>query len=505
MKDGLYSDFISGLVSGINGDIFIGTSQGLNVYKYKDKKFLKYSEKSGFTGLEVKRNGTFADKDGNIWLGTAEGAAWIDISFERESPKALPVQINGLKINMQERRIGENLVFRNDENSIVIDYVGICLTDPQSVVYRIMLEGAEKEWQPETTQNSATFSNLAPGKYTIKVIAKNNSGIWTTEPTTLSFTIKPPFYRSMAFFLIVIFSAIALTFLFIKFRERSLINEKRILAEKVTERTIEISQKNKELELKNKNITDSIKYAKRIQDAMLTDTDFLKEILRNYFIFFKPRDIISGDYYWATRKGDSLIFAVVDCTGHGVPGAFMSMLGITLLDEIVNKKNITNAGQILDALREGVIKSLKQKGIRGETQDGMDIALCSINTLSWEMQYSGAYNPIYIARNSEMIKFKADRMPIGIYFKRTDKFSVQNIQLLDNDVIYLFTDGFADQFGQNRGDKFMNKNFRELLLRIHQKPMDKQKKALEETIINWQGNLDQVDDILVMGVRINIT
>ena len=505
MKDGIFSDFISGITSGINGDIYIGTSRGLNIYKSKEKVFLKYSENAGFTGIEVKKNASIADRDGNIWFGTVKGATRIDISMEKENYKALPVLINGLKINNQDRRIKDNLVLKSNENSVVIDYIGICITDPQSVVYRIMLEGAEKEWQPETSWNSATFSNLAPGKYTFKVIAKNNSGIWTTEPTTLSFTIKPPFYRSTAFFLIVIFSALAFTFLFIKFRERSLINEKRILAEKVAERTIEISQKNKELEIKNKNITDSIKYAKRIQDAMLTDTEYLKDTLKNYFIFFKPRDIISGDYYWATTKGDFLIFAVVDCTGHGVPGAFMSMLGITLLDEIINKKNITNSGQILDALREGVIKSLKQKGVRGETQDGMDVALCSINTLTWEMQYSGAYNPIYIARNNEMHKFKADRMPIGIYFKRTDKFSVQKIQLLDNDVIYLFSDGFADQFGQKKGDKFMNKNFRELLLSIHQKPMDKQKKLLEETLAEWQGTLEQVDDVLVMGVRVNIS
>jgi serine phosphatase RsbU (regulator of sigma subunit) len=371
-------------------------------------------------------------------------------------------------------------------------------------VYRIMLEGAEDDYQPETSQSIASFSNLAPGKYTFKVVAKNNSGKWANEPATLKFEIKPPFYKSWLFFLIIGTTATILVFFFIKYRERVLIKEKRILAEKVADRTVEISVKNKELELKNKNITDSIKYAKRIQEALLPDKEYLKTVLTNYFVLYAPRDIISGDYYWATKIGDWSIVAVVDCTGHGVPGAFMSMLGITLLDEIVNKKNIIQANLILDEMREAVINSLKQKGVRGEAQDGMDIALCCINTKTWEMQFAGAYNPCYVIRNGEMIKFKADRMPIGIYYKKTKDFSLQNFQLKDNDIIYLFTDGYIDQFGYLKGEKFMSKNFKNLLLEIYQKPMDKQRRSLEENFINWKGKLDQVDDILVLGIRINI-
>jgi len=504
MNDGLYSDFISALVTGINSDIYIGTSRGLNIFRQKNLQLLRYSEKSGFIGIEVKKNASLADNDGNIWFGTVKGATRIDISSENENQNPPLILINRLRVNMKDRKIEDNMVFNYSENSILIDFVGICIVDPQSVVYRIQLEGAEKDFQPETTHSMASFSNLAPGKYVFKVIAKNNSGKWTSQPATFRFEIRPPFYRSWLFYLIIGFLVVIGVVSFIKYRERALIMEKRVLAEKVADRTVEISLKNKELEQKNKNITDSIKYAKRIQDALLPDKEYLRGVLFNYFVIYKPRDIISGDYYWASQVGDRKIVAVVDCTGHGVPGAFMSMLGITLLDDIVNKKQIVDANLILDEMRESVIKSLKQKGVRGEAQDGMDVSVCSINTKTWEMQFAGAYNSCYILRNGQLFKLKSDRMPVGIYYKETPKFSVQNFQIIDNDVIYLSTDGYTDQFGSLRNEKFMDKNLKKLLLEIHQLPMDKQRKILEENHIKWKGDRDQVDDILVLGIRMNV-
>jgi ligand-binding sensor domain-containing protein/serine phosphatase RsbU (regulator of sigma subunit) len=503
MKDGLYSDLISALVTGQNGDIYIGTSRGLNIIKQNDRQFMRYSEKSGFTGIEVKRNACMADSEGNIWFGTVKGATRIDIRSDYENLSAPPIRINRLRVNMNDRKIGNKLVLNYSENSIVIDYVGICLTDPQSVVYRIMLEGAEDEWQPETSQSTASFSNLAPGKYTFKVIAKNNSGVFNSEPAILTFLIKPPFYRSWTFYIIAAVLTIIIIYIYIKHREKVLIMEKRVLAEKVAERTIEISQKNKELEIKNKNITDSIRYARRIQDALLPDSFTLRSILQNYFIYYAPRDIISGDFFWATKKDKWIIFAVVDCTGHGVPGAFMSLLGINLLDEIVTKKGVIEPDLILNEMRESVIAALRQKGVRGEAQDGMDIALCAIDPENTTMYFSGAYSPCYIVRDGEILSFRGNRMPIGIYYKSTGNFTKHSIQLKDRDMVYLFTDGYADQFGQNKGEKFMNKNFRKVLLEIYQKPLDKQRKFLEDTLKNWKGSLEQVDDILVLGVRIN--
>ena len=404
---------------------------------------------------------------------------------------------------MKETKLLPDLILKYTENSIIIDYTSICLTDPNAVVYKIMLQGSDKDWRPETNETTASYSSLQPGTYIFKVIAKNSFGIWNSEPVTYTFTINPPIWKSMWFYFVLILIGFSLIMLYIRIRERNLVKEKQLLAEKVEERTIEISKKNKELELKNKNITDSIKYAKRIQDAILPDLDYMKQIINDFFILYKPRDIVSGDYYWATKKGEHLIFAAADCTGHGVPGAFMSMLGITLLDEIVNKKNIFDSNQILDEMRIAVIKSLKQRGLRGEAQDGMDLSLCSINTKTNIMQYSGAYNPLYMVRNGELLRYKANRMPIGIYYKKTAEFTCHTIQLQKNDIIYLFSDGYLDQFSEKTSEKLMLKNFRKYLLETCNLPLNEQKDYLENKLSEWQGNADQVDDILVFGVKID--
>lgn len=502
MKDGLLTDFITALNADKNGNIYIGTSRGLNRFNIQNKIITQYTDKTGFTGIEVKNNATAFDGDGNIWFGTIKGAFLLNSKTETEKTYTPVVLINRLRINLKDRNIQKELVLNHTENSIIFNYISIFLTDPQAVTYKVMLEGADNDWQPETKHSMVNYSGLPPGNYNFKVIAKNNSGIWSSEPTTFAFTIKPPFWQSAWFYIIIAFIGMIGIFTFIKVREKNLIAEKKLLEEKVKERTVEISNKNKELEIKNKNITDSIRYAKRIQDAMLPATSYLDEIMTEYFIFFRPRDIVSGDYYWAAEKSGKLIVAAVDCTGHGVPGAFMSMLGVTILDEIVNKKNITTASLILDEMKAAVIKYLKQRGKRGETQDGMDITLCSIDKKSLKMEMAGAYNPLYLIRDGELIRLKADRMPIGIYYKKTNLFTNNQIQLQKDDMLYMFSDGYIDQFSGDTGEKLMTKNFKKYLLDIYTKPLAEQKAILEQRFDLWKAGADQIDDVIVFGLRI---
>jgi len=499
--DGLLADYITSIVAGINGDVYIGTSRGLNKYNHAQQRLSSFSEKTGFIGIEVKKNSSFKDKAGNIWFGTIKGITKVDISVPDLSKNEPVTLISKLRINLKDTKLIPQLHLMYNENSIIFEYASISLSDPDAVVYKIMLEGADKDWRPETNQTIASYSGLQPGNYKFKVIAKNSAGMWNTKPVTYSFTIKPPFWRSIWFYLIIGLTGLSIIIAFVKIRERKLIKDKKILAEKVEERTVEISKKNKELELKNKNITDSIKYAKRIQEAMLPDAEYLNQIIKDFFILFKPRDIVSGDYYWVTKKGNHLVLAAVDCTGHGVPGAFMSMLGITLLDEIVNKKNILDTNKILDEMREAVVKSLKQKGLRGETQDGMDLALCSINTENLVLQYSGAYSPLFILRKGELLRYKANRMPIGIYYKDTGGFNSHTIQLQKDDLIYLFSDGYIDQFSEKTSEKIMIKNLRKYLIECWHLPMQEQKKFLEKKLDDWQGKSEQVDDILIFGIK----
>ena len=265
----------------------------------------------------------------------------------------------------------------------------------------------------------------------------------------------------------------------------------------------ELAQKNKLITEQKKEITDSIQYASRIQNAMLPPGDYLDSLLPERFILFKARDIVSGDFYYITEKDGKVICVVADCTGHGVPGAFMSMLGISFLNEIISKhRDLPHSNEILEELRAHVIKSLHQTGRVGESQDGMDLALYIVYKESMKMEFSGANNSLWLIRDGELHEKKADKMPIGIYSWVEDSFTRHEIDLQKGDLIYSFSDGYSDQFGGPSGKKFMIKNFKKMLLKIHSKAMKEQKKIMVETLEQWMADTSQVDDILVVGVRV---
>ena len=270
---------------------------------------------------------------------------------------------------------------------------------------------------------------------------------------------------------------------------------------KVISRTAQLQQAKDEIEYAHKHITDSINYAKRIQDAILPTGELFEKYFADFFVLFKPRDIVSGDFYWTKKANNYLIFAAADCTGHGVPGAFLSMLGISFLNEIARMEEIKTSAQMLEELRFRVKISLHQTGNKTESKDGMDIALCVINTKTNVLQYAGAYNPLYIIRNNKLIETKATRSPIGIFIKEKP-FVNNEIQLQENDIIYIFSDGFIDQFGEENGRKFTSKKFKALLLSNAYKPMPEQQQILDREFENWRGNVKQIDDVLVVGVKV---
>jgi len=272
-----------------------------------------------------------------------------------------------------------------------------------------------------------------------------------------------------------------------------------------------LEQKNEEISLQrdhifqqNKEITDSIEYASRIQTALLPPQELIEKVIPDSFILFKPRDIVSGDFYWLSEKGNKIISVTADCTGHGVPGAFMSMLGISFLNEIVNMTDEADLQShiILNDMRTLIINSLRQTGNVGESRDGMDMTLCIIDKEKMTLDYAGAYNPLIMVRDNELIEYKADKMPIGIHIKKAEDFTHYLIPLQKGDVLYTFSDGYADQFGGPENNKFRKKNFKDLLLEIHKSPLKKQKEILDKTIIDWMNGYEQVDDILVCGIRI---
>lgn len=296
-----------------------------------------------------------------------------------------------------------------------------------------------------------------------------------------------------------------------------------IYARDITERLrmeAEIRQQSIELEEKNRDIVDSIEYSKRIQRSIFLEKEKLKESAPEAFIFFKPRDVVSGDFYWFSnvkltydlhtdhgfeyKAGtDILVVAAVDCTGHGVPGAFMSIIGNTLLNQTLNNLTVNSAALTLDYVNQELKQALNKNTEDIPLRDGMDIVLCYVDLKNKKLEYAGANNPLYIVRNKELIKLKADKQPITASLESIPKpFTNNKVELQKGDCIYLFTDGFADQFGGPKGKKFMYKQFGELLIEISEKSMDDQKRLLYETFEKWRGDLSQVDDALVMGIRV---
>jgi len=263
------------------------------------------------------------------------------------------------------------------------------------------------------------------------------------------------------------------------------------------------TQQRDQIEKQNIRITDSIEYASRIQSAILPPDDFIREILPEHFIFYRPRDIVSGDFYWLTKKENYTVVAAVDCTGHGVPGAFMSMLGVALLNEIINKDDLSDASEVLQKLKEKVIKSLHQTGDPDEAADGMDIALSIIDFDAKKMRFAGANNPLYIIRDGEFNEIKADKIPLGIHFIEDEVFTNHEIELQSNDLLYMFSDGYIDQFGGGEMRKLLAKNFKKALLQYYDKPMPEQKDLLDAFIREWMGEQRQIDDMLIIGIKVD--
>jgi serine phosphatase RsbU (regulator of sigma subunit) len=266
---------------------------------------------------------------------------------------------------------------------------------------------------------------------------------------------------------------------------------------------IEITHQKEIIELKNKEILDSIHYAKRIQRALLASDKLLNSNLPEHFVLYKPKDIVSGDFYWAQQATNNrFLLATCDCTGHGVPGAFMSLLNISKLNETVIERRVTQPDLIFNNVREEIIHALNHDGSTNDAKDGMDAILCSFDFKNMKMELVAANNPVIIIRNNELIEIKPDKFPVGLHQGELKPFTLKSFDLQKGDVIYTFTDGYPDQFGGPNAKKLMSKNFKEILLKGHMNDMLAQKENLNSIFENWRGELEQLDDVLVIGVRV---
>jgi serine phosphatase RsbU (regulator of sigma subunit) len=301
-------------------------------------------------------------------------------------------------------------------------------------------------------------------------------------------------YGLTIFILVIV---ILLFFIFKNLREKKRAN---ILLER---KNTEIASQKLVIEEKNKDIIDSIKYAERLQKTILPPMKIINEIVPDSFVFFKPKDIVSGDFYWIEKTAQGILFAVIDCTGHGVPGAMMSIVGNNLLNKIVKEKGITQPGKILNELLGELFLALRQNADEIKANDGMDLTICSFDPDTRVLSYAGAFNPVLIARNSEIIELKTDKFSVGKYaYEHKFSYKEESFQLQKNDVVYLSTDGYSDQFGGDKGKKLMRKNFYQVLQKISHLNKEEQIIQIEEQFDKWKGTYEQLDDITVFGFRV---
>jgi ligand-binding sensor domain-containing protein/serine phosphatase RsbU (regulator of sigma subunit) len=518
VKDGLCSNYILALLyDNISNCLWIGTEKGINKLTFRDNFAIAslrfYGEQEGYKGIEINQNAILLDRQGSVWFGTINGLSRYNRQYD--SPNITPpkLHLNGIRLAYQNvdwkmyadsvdpfTGLPVNLELSHKNNNLSFDFQAFT-TD--NVRYTFMLEGQDEEWSPLSNNAEAVFTNISPGKtYTFKVKALNSNGVWSKEVVAFTFTINPPWWQTWWFYTIVVVVVLIGISGFINYRTAQLAKEKKVLEEKVTERTIELKAANDQLSVAFQDIKDSINYAKKIQDAILPLDEEIKKALPQSFVLFKPRDVVSGDFYWFNKKDDKVYIAAVDCTGHGVPGAFMSMIGNSLLNEIVSKKGTHDAADILKKLHQGVRKSLKQDRDSYESKDGMDLALAVYDTTNHILQYSGAKRPMLHYNDGFFEEIKADKQSIGgLEMEDNYNFTTHTITLKKGDTFYLFTDGYVDQFGGENEKKYSTKRFKETLSNMQHLPLNEQKIQLDTVIEKWKSGIEQIDDILVIGIR----
>jgi len=462
----------------------------------------------------------FDKKTSFVWVGGKDGLIIYNTKKIIDNNTIFKTLIRDITILKNDSLVDINkiendiLSLKFSNNSLRFKFSVPIFPAKGNIEYRFKLEGFDEDTSAWTSISSKDYTNLPNGEYSFIVEARNEyNNIAKTDK--FNFKILTPIYRRWWAIVAYVLIAILLVRVFINWRMKAAEEEKEALEEIVRDRTLEIEESKIEIEQQRdlayeqrKEILDSISYAQRIQEAVMPSTEYADKVLEEHFIMFKPRDIVSGDFYWIKQTDNYAIIAAADCTGHGVPGAFMSMLGSSFLNEIVTKKMLNNAGEILTQLRSKVKTSLHQEGKSNEQKDGMDIAFMIINKDTKKMYFSGAYNPAYILRQEngnetpELHQLKADRQPIGIHIKEKE-FTNHEFQLQSNDKIYVFSDGYVDQFGGETGSKFKIKKFKNLLIDIYDKTMPEQNLILEQTFNKWKGDLPQVDDVLVIGIKIS--
>ncbi|MFT7611934.1 MAG: serine phosphatase RsbU (regulator of sigma subunit) [Parvicellaceae bacterium] len=556
-KGGLSNNTVWSILEDKSGNLWLSTENGLNkvvvvdgvglqpenlpvrqagVEKTKKVTYdiARFEKNDGLKGMDFYSNSVCLDSKNRMWWGSGKSLTMLDMNKYTSTENPPTIYLRQLDVNeafIDYRNITDSLgieiefngvqQFENyplnlelpyNKNHLTFHFSAIDWSALHKIQYSYIMEGLNSNWSQPSHDAKADYRNIPYGTYTFKVGAIGGSGEWS-EPFDYEFTIHPPWWHTWWARTGYGISALLLIFGFVRWRTAKLKQRQKELEMEVEEATREIKKEKEEVEKQkeqveeaHKEITDSIQYAKRIQSAILPPLKIVKEYLPESFILYKPKDVVAGDFYWMesvvstplNQQSETMVlFAAADCTGHGVPGAMVSVVCNNGLNRSVREHGLTDPGQILDKTREIVISEFEKS--EEDVKDGMDIALCSLegNTL----KYAGAHNPLWIIRNGEVLETKANKQPIG-QFDKPQPYITHTFELQKGDRIYIFSDGYVDQFGGEKGKKFKTKAFRELLLSIQEKPMEEQSLIIDKAFENWKGNLEQIDDVCIIGVSV---
>lgn len=542
-KDNLTNNSVTSFIEDGKGRMWVGTQNGLNLLEPDSSKSCGYAI-TGFTTKDGLRSTDFIthcaaiDNKNNGWWSTRAGVIKLDLNVFDKKRIQPQVQIMNIELmnqdisfraltdsmdkksdyllndsvtSLTEIEVGEMIPYFDYPASLSLPYyinsIGFSFSvmngnAGHEIEYRHRLTGLEKNWSNWNSLSEIKYDNLPPSQYTFELqsrLINKTPG----EIISYKFEIRPPFWQTWWFRLLMLGLIVLVIYLIFKWRNRALIERQQQLEKTVNERTQEIQYQKTLIEEKQIEILDSINYAQRIQRALLATDEILNKNLPDHFVFFQPKDIVSGDFYWAAEtENKQFLLITADSTGHGVPGAIMSMLNISALEKAVDSDKLYEPAAVLNAARTKIISTLAKDGSAEGGKDGMDCSLIRFNFEKMEISFSGANNGIWIFRNGTMLEFEPDRMPVGKHLRDKIPFNQIEIPIVKGDLIFMFTDGFADQFGGDKGKKFKYKSLKNVLIQHADRSMKEQCHILGSTLSEWKGELEQVDDICIIGIKI---
>jgi ligand-binding sensor domain-containing protein/serine phosphatase RsbU (regulator of sigma subunit) len=498
----LMSNYCYSIFADSENNIWIGHEKGFSRYNPEKGTMRIFGTDFAKAGV-CNSGGMFESADHKIFIGTTDGLIIYDRLKDKKSDIAPFTNINYILINDVKYGYQPSFTLPYNKKYVVkVNYIGISFSNPGKVYYSTYLENYDNDWSKLNTAREVPFS-LRDGKYKFSLVSVNEDGLSQGSPVSFNILIKQPFWRTWWFILISVSAISVVVLMIIRQREKAQKKIQEYLEKELEIRTSVVMRQKGEIELQNIEITDSINYAKRIQSSILPDINKLKEHFKDAFILFQPRDIVSGDYYWFDIiDAERFILVCADSTGHGVPGAFMSMIGSTLLQDIVRRKGVTQPSEILRLLDRQIFSTLNQNAELGVSNDGMDMVVCEFNVKTRQLRFASAMRPVIIVMDGESYYIKGNRSSIGGESANEKYFDDQEYYLKENDKIYLFSDGLSDQFGGPEGKKMKIARLKRMIEQISDLQMDEQKIAISKFYFDWKGSFDQVDDILLMGVKV---